>query len=149
MYSIRFWMIRILVVLIATSIWIAEAQVHSEPVLTNAIMGFAHDQPRSVSLGSYNVVDSDNVRIVLSYKERGVPALIYALSDKNPLIVAQSAYCLEVLKAKQAISEVKKAREKFDNLWDHPEPSEEYASKEYARERLEGYLRAAKNDFRE
>ena len=112
--------------------------------LNIAIKGFAKDNPSKVSLGAYMVVDSKNVDIVLSFKDAALPDLISALQEKNPLIVAQSAYCLECLKAKQALPEIQKVRERFDRI-----PTPRTPSEEYAIERIDGYLRAVKNDFKD
>jgi hypothetical protein len=116
---------------------------NDEAVLKSAIKNFSNDIPNAVSLGSYMVVDSDSVTTVLSFKDKAIPELTEALKSNDPLIVAQSAYCLECLKAKDSLPEIQSAWIKFNTL---PKPRK--AVNEYALERIEGYLRAAKNDFK-
>lgn len=115
---------------------------YREITIKNAILGFHSDNPNNVSLGKFMVVHSHHVDIVLSFKESAIPELIAALKSNDPLIVAQSAYCLECLKARLATQEVQKAWDKFNGIHET-----RTAAQQYALERTEVFLTAAKENF--
>lgn len=103
--------------------------------LAEAIHQFAKDEPGPIDLGMYRVVDSTNVATVLSYQMRAIPDLKGALKSPNPLIVAQAAWCLDCLKAKEAAPEVWSACRR---LADYPKPRTR--EQEYAVERTAVFL---------
>jgi hypothetical protein len=88
-------------------------QPASDPKLDAAIAAFAKDEPGPIDLGEFMPVDSQSVKTVLSYGNGAVPELVKGLKSPNALIVAQSAYCLDCLHAKDATADVKKAHKRF------------------------------------
>jgi hypothetical protein len=89
---------------------------YDQTPLKKAITNFAKDEPTSFSLGAFPPVHSKNVDIVLSHKVEATPLLLKALHSDNWLVVAQSTYCLELLKVTGARSKMIELENKWDSL---------------------------------
>jgi hypothetical protein len=101
-------------------------QFASNSKLDAAIAAFAKDEPGPIDLGEFMPVDSQSVKTVLSFGNGAVPELVKGLKSPNALIVAQSAYCLDCLHAKDAAPDVQKAHERFLGV-SHRKRSDTYA----------------------